>query len=288
MKRLFRKDRGEDHNFWMSYTDLLSGFLIVFIIASMIYYNKSNNYPFKYPQDKIDSLISCYEKMRLKGYDCDKLDSMIIWVDSLKEMGFDRVRIDSIMPLLSKHSIKDLDDAIRNVNKGDMIIVNREFASVFHNIDGVKTLDDLGVIRFYPSERETEMFKKNEADILPNLKIRLNKVAKPFIQKAMQLQREGGKIEIRIEGHADSRGIHSGNYYFYKDSFIDNLLLSSNRAIAVYNYIMNKCNLNDEEKKFLKDNVVAVGYSYARPIRSANGNEDEDKSRRIEFKIISE
>lgn len=29
MKKLFKKDSGEEHNFWMSYTDLMSGFLVV-------------------------------------------------------------------------------------------------------------------------------------------------------------------------------------------------------------------------------------------------------------------
>lgn len=42
MKHLFSKKMGEEHNFWMSYTDLMSGFLIVFILISIImfqYYN---------------------------------------------------------------------------------------------------------------------------------------------------------------------------------------------------------------------------------------------------------
>ena len=39
MKKLFKKDSGEEHNFWMSYTDLMSGFLIVFIILSAILFN---------------------------------------------------------------------------------------------------------------------------------------------------------------------------------------------------------------------------------------------------------
>lgn len=39
MKHLFGKDKGEEHNFWMSYTDLMSGFLIVFIICSIVTYN---------------------------------------------------------------------------------------------------------------------------------------------------------------------------------------------------------------------------------------------------------
>lgn len=36
MKTFLKKDPGEEHNFWMSYTDLMSGFLIVFIIASVV------------------------------------------------------------------------------------------------------------------------------------------------------------------------------------------------------------------------------------------------------------
>lgn len=38
MSNLFNKHTDEDHNFWMSYTDLMSGFLAVFIIISMILY----------------------------------------------------------------------------------------------------------------------------------------------------------------------------------------------------------------------------------------------------------
>ncbi len=38
MYPFFRNKEGEEHNFWMSYTDLMSGFLIVFIITSMIAY----------------------------------------------------------------------------------------------------------------------------------------------------------------------------------------------------------------------------------------------------------
>jgi len=43
MKKLFKKDSGEEHNFWMSYTDLMSGFLVVFIILSAILYNHYND-----------------------------------------------------------------------------------------------------------------------------------------------------------------------------------------------------------------------------------------------------
>lgn len=36
MSRINFKDSGEDHNFWQNYTDLMSGFLVVFIITSIV------------------------------------------------------------------------------------------------------------------------------------------------------------------------------------------------------------------------------------------------------------
>lgn len=40
MSRFSFRDNGEEHNFWQNYTDLMSGFLIVFIIASIIAYKQ--------------------------------------------------------------------------------------------------------------------------------------------------------------------------------------------------------------------------------------------------------
>lgn len=39
MRKIKLKDTGDEHNFWQNYTDLMSGFLIVFIITSLVAYN---------------------------------------------------------------------------------------------------------------------------------------------------------------------------------------------------------------------------------------------------------
>ena len=40
MNRLNLKNKGEEHNFWQNYTDLMAGLLIVFIITSLVvWYN---------------------------------------------------------------------------------------------------------------------------------------------------------------------------------------------------------------------------------------------------------
>ena len=39
MRRLTFHNDGEEHNFWQNYTDLMSGFLIVFIIARLFIFS---------------------------------------------------------------------------------------------------------------------------------------------------------------------------------------------------------------------------------------------------------
>ena len=44
MNRIRFRDKGDEHNFWQNYTDLMSGFLIVFIIASLVAYGSYKVY----------------------------------------------------------------------------------------------------------------------------------------------------------------------------------------------------------------------------------------------------
>lgn len=44
MSRISFRENGEEHNFWQNYTDLMSGFLIVFIITSLVAYGSYKVY----------------------------------------------------------------------------------------------------------------------------------------------------------------------------------------------------------------------------------------------------
>lgn len=72
MKSLFSKYSGEEHNFWMSYTDLMSGFLIVFIIISIImfkYYDgmKTKNEEYKVKLGKLSQTVDSLKGANLKN-----------------------------------------------------------------------------------------------------------------------------------------------------------------------------------------------------------------------------
>lgn len=56
----FRKNEDEEHNFYQNYTDLLSGFLIVFIIASLLFYQhyQKERENFELEKQKYKALIN--------------------------------------------------------------------------------------------------------------------------------------------------------------------------------------------------------------------------------------
>lgn len=235
MKRLFKKDHGEEHNFWMSYTDLLSGFLIVFIVASLL-----------------------YNKM-MQGYSREDIENMIEW----------------------------------HKNNRNLVNINNDFKDVFEGIDGVKFLEEEGSIRIYPTNEtpsDSILFETNEVKIQPNLKKRLHEFGPRFVKRAMQLVNEGKNIaEIRIEGHTDTDGTFFGDINDKGEIEKDegNLLLSSKRALMIYKYIYDNCCSSSEEKEFVLSHMISVGYSSQKIIKDKNNKEDKDKSRRIEFRIIS-
>ena len=227
MRHIFGKDKGEDHDFWMSYTDLMSGFLVIFIIAAIVYYIQN--------------------KRILDAFD-----------------GRSRQEVTSIL-----NDIKA---------KGNMVNINQDFKDGFNKVDGIEIMpDSVGSIRFYPSNGSDKMFESNSAVMQYNLQSRIAAIGKKFVSRAIELKKEGKNIlEIRIEGHTDTDG-----------TFLHNMTLSSSRAFAVYRYIHDNCGLDNEERKFVEDYMISVGYSYAKTVKDEFGKESKDKSRRIEFKIIT-
>ena len=81
--------------------------------------------------------------------------------------------------------------------------------------------------------------------------------------------------EIIIEGHTDTAG-----------SYLTNLRLSQNRALAVAEYCLQLSTLSSSQKTQLQDLLTAKGRSYSDPIYYPGTNVvDMDSSRRVEFKF---
>ena len=80
--------------------------------------------------------------------------------------------------------------------------------------------------------------------------------------------------EIIIEGHTDSSG-----------SYNTNLKLSQDRALQVALYCLNMPSLTSAQKHRLQQILTAKGRSYADLVYNADGTENAEASRRVEFKF---
>ena len=136
------------------------------------------------------------------------------------------------------------------------------------------------------------LFDEGKYEITPTFKNILKEFLPKYLNVVMQNKYKDKIAEIRIEGHTNTKGIGKTN-----DPYIDNMELSQNRARNVLSFLRQQ-NCFVELKKMNKNRLqywlTANGLSYGRTIDSnsnltfmSNTNIDPNKSRRVEFRIVT-
>lgn len=97
--------------------------------------------------------------------------------------------------------------------------------------------------------------------------------AKIFMEKIASIMERYKDCIIEIEGHTDNVPIHNSAYE-------SNRYLSTARATKVYEFVMDKANLID-------DNMKVAGYGESRPVESNETEEGRAKNRRVSIKIYN-
>ena len=255
MKKLFKKDSGEEHNFWMSYTDLMSGFLVVFIILSAILFNHFSRKSGEAEESKImyDSLIVKYnnaiEDLKNSGRD---IDSCLVANAEL------RSKTDSLTHVI---------DSLRKNDMKNLVLQYSEFAGIKGDIRVVVDKSKGSIVLYHKNNEE--LFSSGGSVPQKALKEFLNIYGKSIIAKTISLKQRYPSIELRIEGHTDPVGQY-GQEYGGDASFVYNMGLSSQRANSIYSYLYNsqKVSLNEQEKAFLRNHAISVGYSFSERIKN--------------------
>ena len=88
-------------------------------------------------------------------------------------------------------------------------------------------------------------------------------------------------LEVRIEGHTSSAWLGAISD---DDAYIYNMALSQARTRSTLAYLLNLPEVTNE-KKWLKTYLTANGLSSAKVVQDNLGNEDDERSRRVEFKV---
>jgi chemotaxis protein MotB len=89
--------------------------------------------------------------------------------------------------------------------------------------------------------------------------------------------------EVRVEGHTSSEWENATSL---PDRYLNNARLSQERALSVvqYAYLLES---TVNQRNWLTKALRANGLSFARPIVDDKGAEDQDRSRRVEFRVFT-
>jgi len=120
------------------------------------------------------------------------------------------------------------------------------------------------------------LFTRSEFALSAAGKKMINEFLPVYLNVLLSDEYRGNIAEIIIEGHTDSVG-----------SYMSNLELSQNRALAVASYVLSDeyNRITPETKKYLRTIITANGRSWSNLIYNADGTENADASRRVEFKF---
>ena len=284
-----KKSDDSGFNVWRSYSDMMAGVLLLFILimcVTLFQAQKSYNESIKERDDKIALQEQYTAEILAQQNELDEKDSQLSSQDEqldkqkkllaelaaqLKEqqatLDKQQSDLDEKTSLLATQQ-KKIDNIIGV--KADVIeALQKEFSKNNVSVDidaqtGALTLN-ANVMFDYDQSELTDEGKAELANILPiYCKVLLQDDYKKYL------------AEIIIDGYTDTDGDYSYN-----------LQLSQQRSLAVAQYLLDIQGnfLDATQSQNLEKYLTVNGHSMANPVLDANGNVDKDASRRVEVKF---
>ena len=284
-----KKSDDSGFNVWRSYSDMMAGVLLLFILimcVTLFQAQKSYNESIKERDDKIALQEQYTAEILAQQNELDEKDSQLSSQDEqldkqkkllaelaaqLKEqqatLDKQQSDLDEKTSLLATQQ-KKIDNIIGV--KADVIeALQKEFSKNNVSVDidaqtGALT-HNANVLFDYDKSELTDEGKQELADILPiYCKVLLQKDYKKYL------------AEIIIDGYTDT----DGDYDY-------NLGLSQKRSLAVAQYLteIRENFLSSDEISELQNYLTVNGHGSANPVLDSDGNVDKDASRRVEVKF---
>lgn len=302
MRRQREKETG-GHNVWRSYSDMMAGVLLLFVLImcvtlfqSQINYEKS----IKEQQEKL-VLQDEYTKqiMEQQGVVEDQQNQLSSQQDQIASqdelLAAQKKQLDDLATKLAEQQ-KQLD--AQSITLSDQQAALDEKTSQLatqqqriDNIIGVKA-DVIEALKkeFAANNMTVEidahngalvmdasvLFDYDETELSEAGKDVLSQVLPIYCNVLLDPKYYSYLAEIIIDGYTDS----SGGYEY-------NLELSQRRSLAVADYLLELSQnfLPEDNQTLLRQNLTVNGHSSSNLILDANGNENAEASRRVEVKF---
>ncbi len=128
------------------------------------------------------------------------------------------------------------------------------------------------------------LFDVNSATIKTGFQAILDDFFPRYIAILAREEFQSEVAEIRIEGHTSSdwQGASDPG-----EVYIKNAKLSQDRSFSVLDYVFKLQSDRRESRDWLVSVLRANGLSYAVPVLQENGLEDTERSRRVEFRVLT-
>ena len=285
MKR--RKNRDEEITYWLSYSDMMAGLLLTFVLiiaftmlhAKMQYDEKQTELLGK-EQELIVQADELEEERDTVARQKTTLDEQAKMLnaqeEALAEQG-EKIAIQE-ETLREQHELLDKLEAIMSEQQqklDDIIGVRTELVedlkAEFDDSDLKVSVDEkTGGITFDASI----LFDYNKSTLKPSGKEFLAEFLPRYADVLLSPKYKDNISEILIEGHTDTEG----DYLF-------NLDLSQKRAYEVAEYCLGDKSgiLTDSQLEEMRTLISATGRSYSNPVYDDQGKIDMVASRRVEF-----
>ena len=127
---------------------------------------------------------------------------------------------------------------------------------------------------------EDLIFDRGEHDLKPAFRDILAEFFPRYMRIITSDKYRDDIAEVRIEGHTSSGWLGRTE----DEAYILNMGLSQERTRSTLAYVLNLDTVTSE-KSWLKEHMTANGLSSSKPIRDASGEEDSNRSRRVEFRL---
>ena len=289
IRRKRRKAEDEETSYWLSYSDMMAGLLLVFVlIISFTMLQAKSQYEAKEIElaEKVAIILSqedvltdqedlLADQQSLLDQQKEELDAAQAELDEQKSV------LETLEALLEARQIElentqyQLEEQQEELDriigvKADLIkALGDRFAGTNLSVSidsqtGAITLD------------ASVLFDTDEYYLKESGQDLLREFVPIYIDVLLSDDFRDYVSEIIIEGHTDTEG-----------TYIHNLELSQQRALSVATFCLTEDNgvLDDETIYTVRDMITANGKSFSDPVYYSDGTVDMDSSRRVEFKF---
>ena len=293
-----KKRKPEEHGFngWRSYSDMMAGVLLLFVLimcVTLFQAQKSYNESLQERDEKIALQEEYTQELLDKQNALDKKDETLQNQDAQlktqdEKLAEQEQQLAALAAKLKEQEstlnaqqsaldektaqLKDQQAQIDQIIgvKADVIeALKNEFSKNNINVDidaqtGALTLE------------ASVMFDYDQAELTDAGKQALEQILPIYCKVLLQDDYMKYLAEIIIDGYTDTDGDYSYN-----------LQLSQQRSLAVAQYLHDIQGnfLDDTQSQNLEKYLTVKGHSMANPVLDANGNVDKDASRRVEVKF---